>query len=81
MNMRKSKLVPIVNRLEAMIQDETGERQVRRFEVNERERCLVTYDNARDMFELEDRTNGQVYEFDDIDFVAIEILELIQPTE
>ncbi len=67
--MKKSKLVPIVNRLEAMIQDETGERQVRRFEVNERERCLVTYDNARDMFELEDRTNGQVYEFDDIDFV------------
>lgn len=38
--MKKSKLVPIVNRLEAMIQDETGERQVRRFEVNERERCF-----------------------------------------
>ena len=42
---------------------------------------IIRDDNDRDMFELEDRTNGQVYEFDDIDFVAIEILELIQSTE
>lgn len=77
--MKPSQLVPIVRRLEAMIEDQTGELQVRRFEKDGKEKCIVRYDNARKMFELEDRILNQTYEFDNIDYVAVEILELVQP--
>lgn len=66
--MEPSQLIPIIKRLE-----------VRRFERNGQEKCIVRYDNKSNMFELEDRINNQTYEFDNIDYVAVEILELIQP--
>lgn len=77
--MEPSQLIPIIKRLEAMREDQTGELQVRRFERNGQEKCIVRYDNKSNMFELEDRINNQTYEFDNIDYVAVEILELIQP--
>ncbi|HAJ69784.1 MAG: YkuJ family protein [Alkalibacterium gilvum] len=77
--MEPSQLIPVIKRLEAMREDQTGELQVRRFERNGQEKCIVRYDNKSNMFELEDRINNQTYEFDNIDYVAVEILELIQP--
>jgi len=77
--MKPSQLIPIIRRLDAMREDESDEVQVRRFERNGEEKCIVRYDNKTNMFELEDRTTEQTYEFDNIDYVAVEILELVQP--
>ncbi|MDN6194277.1 MAG: YkuJ family protein [Alkalibacterium sp.] len=79
--MEPSQLIPVIKRLEAMREDQTGELQVRRFERNGQEKCIVRYDNKSNMFELEDRINNQTYEFDNIDYVAVEILEQIQPAQ
>ena len=78
--MKPSDLRPIILRLEAMIEDKTDEKQTRRFEVDGEERVRVTYDRERDVFILNDHSidvEEQVY--DNIDFVAMEIYELIQP--
>lgn len=78
--MEPSSLRPIILRLEAMIQDTTDTVQVRRFEVDGVERVQVAYDQERDIFTLNDHSvDVKVQEFDNIDFVAMEIYELIQP--
>ena len=78
--MKPSRIVPIVNRLEAMIEDKTDNVQVRRFEVDGVERARVSYDHDRKVFILNDLTiDFDEQEFDNIDFVAMEILELTQP--
>jgi len=78
--MDPSSLRPIILRLEAMVQDQTDSKQVRRFEVDGVERLQVTYDHDRDIFILNDHSvDVEAQEFDDIDFVAMEIYELIQP--
>jgi len=78
--MEPSSLRPIILRLEAMVQDQTDKKQVRRFEVDGVERLQVTYDHDRDIFLLNDHSiDVEAQEFDDIDFVAMEIYELIQP--
>jgi len=77
--MKSSQLIPIIKRLDAMREDETEEVQVRRFERDGVQKCIVRYDNKSNMFELEESATGQTYEFDNIDYVAVEILELIQP--
>ena len=76
--MKHSQLVAIIRRLEAMIEATDNEIQVRRFEREGNERCIVTYDATNAMFELTESDTKQMYEFDDIDLVAIEIYELIQ---
>jgi uncharacterized protein YkuJ len=78
--MEPSSLRPIILRLEAMIQDTTDKVQVRRFEVDGEERVRVKYDQERDIFTLNDHSvDVKAQEFDNIDFVAMEIFELIQP--
>ncbi|MCC5895121.1 MAG: YkuJ family protein [Alkalibacterium sp.] len=77
--MKPSQLIPIIRRLEAMREDQSDEVQVRRFEKDGKEQCIVRYDAKSKMYELEDRTAQQTYEFDNIDYVAVEILELVQP--
>lgn len=77
--MKPSQLIPIIHRLDAMREDQSDNIQTRRFERNGKERCLVTYDHLTGMYELEDRTTNKTYEFDNIDYVAVEILELVQP--
>lgn len=77
--MKSSRLVPIIRRLEAMQEDQTDEIQVRRFEIDGQERCKVYFDGNTGMYELVDRTLDETFQFDDIDYVAIEILELLQP--
>lgn len=78
--MKPSELRPIISRLEAMIEDETKEVQVRRFSVDGTERVEVKFDHEQQLFFLNDFTiDVDVQEYDNIDFVAMEIYELIQP--
>lgn len=78
--MEPSRLRPIILRLEAMIQDTTDNMQVRRFEVDGVERVQVTYNQEREIFSLNDHTiDVEVQEYDNIDFVAMEIFELTHP--
>ncbi len=78
--MKPSRIVPIVHRLEAMMEDKTDNLQVRRFEVDGVERVQVTYDHDRKVFILNDLTiEIDEQEFDNIDFIAMEVLELTQP--
>lgn len=75
--MKPSQLVAIIRRLEAMKEDAT-EVEVRRFEKDGVEKCVVRYDSQNENFELEETGLNQSYQFDDIDLVAIEIFELLQ---
>lgn len=78
----KSQLGAIIKRLEAMVDAESKDPQVRRFEVQGQERCVVTYfpsENEEDgTFELKDSTTHEVYQFDDIDLIAMDIFDLLQ---
>ncbi|AOF49238.1 putative uncharacterized protein [Tetragenococcus halophilus subsp. halophilus] len=76
--MQNSQLVAIIKRLEAMIEAQDSEVQVRRFEKEGVEKCIVTYDNATETFELTEAQTNQAYQFDNIDIVAMEIYDLIQ---
>lgn len=75
--MKPSQLSAIIRRLEVMMVDD-GEVEVRRFEREGAERCVVKYNRDTEMFELEERATNQTYQFDDLDLVAIEIYELLQ---
>lgn len=81
----KSQLLAIIKRLEAMVETDSHEPQVRRFERDGEERCTVTYrqpneddENSTGMFELTETNARQSYQFDDIDIIAMEIYELLQ---
>ncbi|MGY3766964.1 YkuJ family protein [Vagococcus vulneris] len=76
--MKNSQLAAILKRLSAMIESEDSEVQVRRFEREGQERCIVTFDSNNEMFELTESATQQAYQFDDIDLVALEIFELLQ---
>ena len=75
--MKNSKLVAILKRLDAMTETTDTEVQTRRFENEGVEKCLVSYDPATATFELTESGSQEVYQFDDIDFVAMEIFELL----
>lgn len=75
--MKNSKLVAILKRLDAMTEATDNEVQVRRFEKDGVEKCLVTYDSTTETFELTESDTQKIYQFDDIDFVAIEIFDLL----
>lgn len=76
-----SDLVSIVKRLNAMREDKTSVRQVRHFDVDGQERCVVLFDGFTRNFKLIDPLSekNNVYEFDDIDHLAVEIFERLQP--
>lgn len=76
--MKNSQLVAIIKRLEAMVEAQDTEVQVRRFEKEGTEKCLVTYDHSTETFELTETASNQPYQFDNIDIVAMEIYDLIQ---
>lgn len=76
--MQSSQLVAIIKRLEAMIEAQDSEVQVRRFEKDGEQKCTVTYDKATETFELTESSSDQPYQFDNIDIVAMEIYDLIQ---
>lgn len=72
-----SQLVAIIKRLEAMVEAKDSEVQVRRFEKDGVEKCLVTYDSETATFELTESDETESYQFDNIDLVAMEIFDLI----
>jgi len=78
--MSNSRLIPIIQRLQAMQEDQGDDMQVRKFELNGHEKCLVTYNNKTKTYLLDDLTTKQTYQFDNIDFIAIEILDLLENT-
>ncbi|MDO4425152.1 MAG: YkuJ family protein [Planctomycetia bacterium] len=75
--MEPSQLKAIITRLEAMTADDSSV-DVRKFEKDGAERCTVTFDRERQMFLLDDHSENEDFEFDDIDLVAMEIYDLIQ---
>ncbi|ALS01608.1 hypothetical protein BCR24_15190 [Enterococcus ureilyticus] len=76
--MKHSQLVAIIKRLEAMTEATDNEIQVRRFEREGAEKCIVNYDKSTETFELTETDSQQSYQFDNIDIVAMEIYDLIQ---
>lgn len=52
--MKHSQLVAIIKRLEAMIEAQDNEVQIRRFEKEGVEQCIVSYDHSTETFELTD---------------------------
>ncbi len=61
-------------------QGENGEVAQRYFEVNGERKCSVKYFDKSDTYELEVYEPGekpQIYQFDNIDMVAIEIYDMI----
>lgn len=74
--MKPSVLSGIIQRLTSMMAS-GNDIEVRRFEVEGVEKCLVTYISESDSFEMTDRVSNDVYQFDDIDLVAMEIYDLI----
>ena len=75
--MQSSRLEAIITRLKAMLSDDS-EIEVRRFEKEGVEKCIVRFNKESESFELEDLTINETFQFDDIDLVAMEIYELIQ---
>ncbi len=75
--MENSQLVAIVSRLSAMIKSADEEVVSRRFEKNGEERGIMTYDPKSGMFELEELSSKQKFQFDNIDLAAIEIYDLL----
>lgn len=76
--MKNSQLAAIIKRLTAMAEASDSEVQVRRFEKEGQEKCIVTFDGSNEMFELTETGSQEVYQFDDIDLVTLEIFELLQ---
>lgn len=74
---KTSQLVAIIRRLEAMRED-TNDVEVRRFEKDGVEKCVVRYNHETESFELEESGTNQAYAFDNLDLVAIEIFDLLQ---
>ena len=74
--MKSSVLNGIIQRLEAMTHTESDV-EVRRCEIEGVEKCQVAYVKESDTFELTDHQSGSVFQYDDIDLVAIEIFEML----
>lgn len=72
----KSELAGIINRLVAM-QDGNGEIKTRHFEKNGEDLAKVTYDEDKQLFQVDELQNNASYKFDNIDLVAIEIYDLL----
>ncbi|WP_010581262.1 YkuJ family protein [Liquorilactobacillus vini] len=73
--MAASKLAAIISRLESMIT--AGDGESRRFEKNGQQVAMVNYDSESKTFKLNENKNQQVFEFDDVDLVAMEIYDLL----
>lgn len=79
--MSQSRLIPIIQRLQAMQEDQSNDVQVRRFDHEGIEKCKVTFNQTKNTFLLDDRVKNETFEFDNVDYIAIEILELLQHSE
>lgn len=75
--MATSQLVQIIRRLDAMRNDQTGNRQRRTFEQFGIPVCEVTYICDRDEFVYVRFRPHERFRFDDLDLVAIEVFNCL----
>lgn len=75
--MEKSKLMGILNRLIAMVEDDQAEPQNRRFEKDGVAACQVTLSADKQTWTLEEFQANDTFSFDNIDLVAIEIYDVV----
>ncbi|AQY51711.1 hypothetical protein PWEIH_01375 [Listeria weihenstephanensis FSL R9-0317] len=73
-----SQLLGIIQRLQAMQEDETADTQSRRFEKDGEPLCEVKYFHASNSYEIEIYGDKNKYQFDDIDMTTLEIFEILQ---
>ncbi|ANZ94611.1 MULTISPECIES: YkuJ family protein [Brochothrix] len=76
-----SQLAGIIQRLNAMKEDDSVEVQQRRFEREGKAICEVKYYQATESFEIVILEEDQKYQFDNIDLAAIDIFELLQDAQ
>ncbi|WP_163652407.1 YkuJ family protein [Listeria sp. PSOL-1] len=73
-----SQLMGIIQRLNAMQEDDSAETQARRFEKEGTPVCEVKYFRDSKEFEIEIYALNSKYQFTDTDWTAIEIFEILQ---
>lgn len=75
--MQESKLMIILGRLQAMIEDQSSELQTREFMQFGIPVCRVTYQQLNRQWIVERYEPDRILYFDDIDLVAIEIFDCL----
>lgn len=75
--MESTQLQSIINRLTAMVNDESKEKQVRSFEIFGLLVNTVIYHHSTKLFTVIDSRSNQKYLFDDLDLVAVEVFDAI----
>lgn len=75
--MAESKLTVIIERLQAMVEDNRGEMQTREFMQFGVPVCRVTYQHLNHQWVLERYEPDRLLYFDDLDLVAIEIFDCL----
>ncbi|MDF7637361.1 DUF1797 family protein [Leuconostocaceae bacterium ESL0958] len=76
-----SQLLMIIQRLLAMEAAGDQRFQVRRFDAYGIEVLKVTLDQENQVWTIAEHQHNQVYHFDDLDLVAIEIYELLRDVQ
>lgn len=71
----QSVLKEIIDRIQVMTL--SGRKEVRHFELDGQTRCRVSYDPDLQEFQLEDSQTGNIFSFDLVDLVAIDVFELL----
>lgn len=75
--MEKTRLIVILDRLQAMQEDQRGEIQTREFMQFGVPVCRITYQRLNKQWVLERYEPDRLLYFDDIDLVAIEIFDCL----
>ncbi len=73
--MNESQLIPIIERLDAMMKDETDDVQKRTFEKNSLPQSIVFYHHMSGLFDVTLVKTNETFRFDNIDLAAIEVFE------
>lgn len=77
--MVQTELTKIIDRLDAMRQDDRDDVQVRYFQQEGRQAVKVSYNHVSALYTVENTQRDEAFKFDKIDLVAIEIYEMLMP--
>ncbi|MFT8325187.1 YkuJ family protein [Oenococcus sicerae] len=78
MSTTESEITPIIDRLEAMVMDDSDSIQVRNFDLYGLNLASVSFDHETGIFTIQAFRDNQVFKFDNIDLVAIDIYEILR---
>ncbi|SYW06914.1 putative RNA-specific modification enzyme subunit [Oenococcus oeni] len=79
MSKTESEITPIINRLEAMVKDQSGQEvQARNFDLYGLNLARVSFDRRTNIFTIKEFRDNHVFKFDNIDLVAIDIYEILR---